>query len=396
MSPTGIDLVAARFGHSENRELADLFSSMELAVALCEIVVDDDGLPVDYRYIAVNAAFVTVTGFPGATGRLASEVAPNFHIDWVHMVAPAAIGRTRVRTEVRVRSRWFDLSAVPVGVDGHFALVFREETARHAALQDLRGRAEELRDGLNREREQSRRLQRALLPDALVQGDRITVSAHYRAAHGDTQVGGDWYDSYRWDDGRVGAIVGDVVGHGVEAAASMGRVRVAAATLAPLAEGRPMALLQSLGDAACGPNGCEYMTAISVVVDCEHERLAYARCGHPPALLRLPDGSTQWLDESNAPPLGRIVGAPDPTRSGETTVPMPPHSTVILFSDGLIERRGEDLRESLDRFRQIVERMPPFDPVWAAAQIAEHMVDVTPGDDDVAILTLHLHPAPDD
>lgn len=392
MSPTDLERVADWFGAADNRQLVDLFGSTELAIALCHIVLDDEDRPVDYRLVAVNDAFVTETGLYGCTGRLASEVAPNFQRAWAELFAPAALDRSHVRTEILVEAtqRWFDVSAVPVGPPGSFALVFREESGRHAALLELRQNQAELRRVLERERDRSRRLQRALLPDALVADDRVALSAYYRAARGDAQAGGDWYDSFRWDDGVVGAVVGDVVGHGIEAAASMGRLRAACAALAPFTAGSPTALLHALGGLASGPNGTDYLTSACVVVDAARERIASARCGHPAPLLVLPDRSTRWLDGGNAPPLGRVIGPVERDRHVPMSDPFPPGSMVVLYTDGLIERRGEDMGASMRDFAALVASIAPLDPRNAASQIAEAVVRDDLLDDDVAVVTVHL------
>lgn len=392
MSPTSLDDLLLVMGRPDDHRLAELFGALHFPVAFCEMLTDEDG-PSDYRFLAVNRAFADVTGFRECRGRLVSEVTPNYRRAWARAYARAAFEREPVRTELHVEAtdRWFDVSAVPVGPVGQFATIFREETYRHRMLKDLREREDRLRAVVRRERESSARLQRALLPDELVDDERVRVSAFYRAGSTQHEVGGDWYDTFRWPGGRVGGMVGDVVGHSLESAASMGRLRSAVAAIAPYTAGSPGGLMTGLRRHARGPDGSDFVTAACAVLDPGAGTLTYSRAGHPPPLLVGPGGDSRWLDDGGTP-LGRVVDVGAAARDAadeEFAHPVPPGATVVLYSDGLVERRGEDLDERLGLLRDRVSAMPLDDRVHAAT-IAEAMLADDATDDDVVVLALQL------
>jgi PAS domain S-box-containing protein len=195
----------------------------------------------------------------------------------------------------------------------------------------------------------SHRLQTALLPDRIMEHPSVAIKATYRAASDLLEVGGDWYDTFSWSDGRVGIVVGDVVGHDLDAVVAMGRLRLAMAALAPLIhEPSAAALLQSLDHCARQAAGTDFVTAACVVVDPATGVLSYATAGHPPPLIVGPDGSTRWLDQASSPPCGGIVVD---TRA-QATVTLEVGSVVVIYSDGLIERPVEVITEGLDRLRR--------------------------------------------
>ena len=235
------------------------------------------------------------------------------------------------------------------------------------------------------------RLQRALLPAAVVAPAGLEVVARYEASTTTLEVGGDWYDTVLLSDGRLGLTVGDVVGHGLEAAAAMGRLRTALHALAPHTP-RPGLVLDRLDEFACGPNGSRFATATYVVVDPLHRRAAYASAGHPPMLLLPPDGTSQWLRDGLSPPL---YGSVSPGR-GDATVDLEPGSLLLLYSDGLIERRGESLDIGLERLLTAARRYRhlPLD------RLCDHVLaDTRPHDqrkDDAVLLALRLSTPPDD
>ena len=146
----------------------------------------------------------------------------------------------------------------------------------------------ELFDSLVTAHEQQRtvaiRLQESLLPDAVVAHPAIELEARYRAADDAMQVGGDWYDTAAWDSGHVAVMVGDVVGHDLEAAARMGRLRAAVAAVIPCGPPDPVAILQALDRCACGPDGVEFVTAAAAVLDMATGELAYCT-GRPSAAV---------------------------------------------------------------------------------------------------------------
>jgi PAS domain S-box-containing protein len=294
--------------------------------------------------------------------------------------------------------RWVDAPLdVGLGADGrllvatahpaarpftHEERAFIAEIAQHAGvlLGRARIREEEHRIAL--------RLQRALLPESLAGHPRLEIAARYQSASANLEVGGDWYDTFILPDGRMGLAVGDVVGHGLEAAASMGRLRTALAALAPRASG-PGQLLEELDAFARSHNGVRFATAGCAVLDPATGELRYASAGHPPMLIVDADGTTRWLDEGRSLPLGVLAPAP---RSDAHTV-LRPGSVLLLYSDGLIERRRQPLDDSLARLADTVRelRHQPVDQLIDG--LLDDLVTPLPAEDDVVAVCVRLAPA---
>jgi len=188
-------------------------------------------------------------------------------------------------------------------------------------------------------------LQNALLPDEICWDAELEIEARYQAASDLLHVGGDWYDTFRWPDGHIGLMIGDVVGHNLESAAAMGRVRSAAAALAAISDASPGRLLETIDRFARGPNGTGYATAACVVVDPASGRLVYSSAGHPPAMVVAPDGTITRLDGARSTPLSTL----EPAFRPEAEAQLEPGSVVVLYSDGLVERRSQHLGVGLAR-----------------------------------------------
>ncbi|HET9261062.1 MAG TPA: SpoIIE family protein phosphatase [Acidimicrobiia bacterium] len=242
-----------------------------------------------------------------------------------------------------------------------------------------------------RERERQRELavqvQRGLLPDRLLDVDGIDLGARYEAADDAFEVGGDWYDTLDLGEGRVGLAVGDIVGHGLEAMTAMGRLRTAFAALA-LQDPEPAGLLTSVERFIRSPDGTDYVTVFYAMVDIPAGIITYSSAGHPPALFIRSTGEPVWLDQGQTGPLysGSIQ-----SRS-QAIVECSGGGTLVLFSDGLVERRGEPLEDGLARLADLVP-----DLVWKpASEICDHLASslgIDRGrDDDVVILVAKLLP----
>jgi serine phosphatase RsbU (regulator of sigma subunit) len=233
----------------------------------------------------------------------------------------------------------------------------------------------------HRERRLAETFQRSLLPATLPAGALDLVSHYQPQADGST-VGGDWYDAITFPDGRVGLCIGDVAGKGVHAAIIMGQVRSAMHALA-LNDRDPGELLQRLDRFVFGLE--TMVTLLYVLVDPVAQTLAYANAGHLPPLRRDRTGHVELLEAALSPPLG--VG---PCARTTASADLPRGAQLVLYTDGLIERRSEDLRDSL---HSLVARCA--DPRVLPAAVGQHLLDTAtmkPGgfDDDVAILTARL------
>lgn len=238
------------------------------------------------------------------------------------------------------------------------------------------------------EREIALRLQRALLPEQVHRDPRAELAVRYVAAGKLLEVGGDWYDAFALPGDRIGLSVGDVVGHGLEAAAAMGRLRTALAALAPHADG-PGEALSRLHDYAKGPDGAPFATACYAVLDPASGELVYSSAGHPPMLVLGTDGEVRWLEGGRAVPLCRL----DPGRRPEARTVLEPGALLVLYSDGLVERRAESLTRGLERLAQAVRQAADA----PADEVCERLVAAMtpPGGpaDDAIVVCLRYRPA---
>lgn len=258
---------------------------------------------------------------------------------------------------------------------------FLERLANHAAL--IMGNALVQR----RERTAVLRLQEALLPHDVVAHHGIAVARRYVTGSDTMLVGGDWYDTLTLDDGRIGFTVGDVVGHGIGAAAAMGRVRTALVALAPHASG-PGDLLGRLQRYVVERDVTDFATACYAILDPRSGHLEYSSAGHPPGIVVSPDGTATWLEDGVSPPLCWIESDhPDGSAVLEEG------SLLVLYTDGLVERRGRSIDDGMEDLRQKVVAYRDADLDSLCDRLAEEMA--TGEDrDDVAILALrYLGPA---
>ncbi|MGW6979096.1 SpoIIE family protein phosphatase [Streptomyces sp. NPDC054932] len=221
-------------------------------------------------------------------------------------------------------------------------------------------------------------LQRALLPTTLAVTPYVDLAHRYVPGSRITEVGGDWYDMIDLPDGRVALVVGDVMGHGVSAAAAMGRLRITTKALARH-DIEPADLLTEL-DACALESGIELATCLYIVYDPRDGRARIASAGHPPPLVLRPDGTVETVDEVLGVPLG-VGGCPFRT----TGIELPENSMLVLYTDGLIEARGRDIEAGLDALRAELGREgEPLEEM--ADRILASLLPDPPTDDTVLIL----------
>jgi PAS domain S-box-containing protein len=237
---------------------------------------------------------------------------------------------------------------------------------------------------LEQEHDIALRLQRALLPERLVSHEGIAVAARYEAGSDGLEVGGDWYDSYLLPDGTVVLTVGDVVGHGLDAAAAMGRLRTALSTLAQRCSG-PAQLLDHLDEFMATSDGVSFATALVAFFDPPTGVLRYCSAGHPPGLVRSAAGETRWLPDGRGLPL---IGRRTDRTEGVTT--LEPDDLVVLYSDGLVERRNEVIDDGLDRLRHAVIEVGEQEPEVVCSALVDRLCSLAPGGDDVVVLCLRV------
>jgi anti-sigma regulatory factor (Ser/Thr protein kinase) len=213
-------------------------------------------------------------------------------------------------------------------------------------------------------------------------------AVRYHPASRPLQVGGDWYDLVDLDDGRVALIVGDCVGHGLAAATVMGQLRSACRALL-LERSSPSAALAGLDRFAARLPGARCTTAFCAVLTLQTGELVYTNAGHPPPIMVQADGTRSLLDGKHGLPLAL---RPDWSRP-ENRITMPARATLLLYTDGLVERRGSSIDDGMDRAADLVQegRSQTLD------EVADHLMSrLEPGGgypDDVAML-LYRQPGP--
>lgn len=192
------------------------------------------------------------------------------------------------------------------------------------------------------ERSIAETLQRSVLPERLPSLHGVRFAARYLPGTVGVDVGGDWYDVIHLSDGRIGLVIGDVVGKGVRAAAMMGQLRNALRAFA-FEHTDPYEVVSRLGGLVDGMMEVPFATLVYLVVDPQGRGARYVVAGHPPPLVRAPDGTTTFLDGGRTLPIG--VDASVGFAAGD--VQFDAGSTVVLYTDGLVERRDLPLDEGL-------------------------------------------------
>jgi serine phosphatase RsbU (regulator of sigma subunit)/anti-sigma regulatory factor (Ser/Thr protein kinase)/putative methionine-R-sulfoxide reductase with GAF domain len=242
---------------------------------------------------------------------------------------------------------------------------------------------------LYEQRQLAEALQRRIL-QADLRGSPITpgleIGSRYLPASGES-LGGDWYDAFPLPGGRIAMAVGDVVGHGIEAAAVMAQLRTALRAYA--AEGHPPAGVVERVNRLMIDLGPETMTTLAFVVfDPEAERLELVNAGHPPPLVIDPQGGTRFLEDVPGVPLGVKAAAPYEVNHHDFAN----GSTIVLYTDGLVEVRGETIDAGLERLRSVAELGLDVEELCEA--VVQRLI---PGErtDDVALVAARVPEVPE-
>ena len=327
---------------------------------------------------------------PAAVRLLAPALASGDHLDEIFPVlgriAPQlveSIRRDTTRTGVLEHGRrvpvpeagdahgWRELFAARVDADRVLLTVVDVTSERRLAV---------------REHEIAVELQAALLGRAdPVAG--LPVGVYYRAAAEEMAIGGDWYDVVDLAGDRVALIVGDVCGHHLAATAVMGQLRSAVRAIAPGCNG-PAETLERTDDFARGVPGAECSTTVCVFLDRRTGILTSACAGHPPPLLVPAGAEPRFLVTGRRPPLA----VPTTRCAVETQVQLYPGDLVVLYTDGLVERRDEDLDVGLARLRAAASRLSRLDPSELGVRLADAVLGSADPDDDVCVLAARYEP----
>jgi serine phosphatase RsbU (regulator of sigma subunit)/anti-sigma regulatory factor (Ser/Thr protein kinase) len=244
----------------------------------------------------------------------------------------------------------------------------------------------------NREHATALTLQRAMLPTGLSMPSSVEVKHRYLPGSELVEVGGDWYESIRLPGARVALVVGDVAGHGVRAAVTMGRLRTAIQTLAML-ELPPAESLQQLDELmrTLGEREPHFATCAYAVYDGVTGEIELSVAGHLPPLLVHPDGRNEYLEVTPSPPLGVGNGVVDTKVIG-----VEDGSLFVLYTDGLVESRDRDISEGLDRLKAAFGEGAPESDLEDLCKTALDGVYSDAKRDDIAVLIAKLRRIPED
>jgi serine phosphatase RsbU (regulator of sigma subunit) len=284
------------------------------------------------------------------------------------LIEPAQLG------EPLLLAQWVDLSARRRAERARGELLVEHEARTQAELV------------AKREHLIAIELQRGLLPKELPEVEGVQLAAHYEAAGTGAEAGGDWYDAFPLAGGRVGVVVGDVAGHGIPAASTMGQLRSVTRAFAAADEGTrsPGNVLTRLNRHQLALGQGELFTVIYALVDLGAGNITWANAGHPPPVLRSAGGEIRFLEGGEGlPGIEDVAYATFEQR-------LEPGDTVFLYSDGLVERRGESLDVGLHRLADAI-RAGPEDP----ERLCEHVLSSVqlPADqlhDDVTALVARV------
>ncbi|MFE5487482.1 SpoIIE family protein phosphatase [Streptomyces sp. NPDC056527] len=338
----------------------------------------------EHRIAYVNDAYAAAFG-PRPTGATVADACPEAHelglLPLMDQVLRSGKPRT-VKSRKTQDGGSYTVTCLPVEsprFDGGAVLVHAADVTDHAEA------AERLRASERRHRETAVTLQRSLLPQELEQPDDLRIAATYQPGGTDAAVGGDWYDVITLGAGRTALVIGDVMGRGVRAAAVMGQLRTAVRAYARL-DLPPHEVLQLLDGLAAEIDASQIATCVYAVHDPNEGKLVYASAGHLPILVRDEDGTVRRAEDPTGPPLG--TGGWLHT-SG--TIALPPGSTAVLYTDGLVERRREDIDEGVAALERALSGALGT-PQVVCDRLLRSLGVTAEHDDDVAVLVVQ-HPA---
>jgi PAS domain S-box-containing protein len=272
---------------------------------------------------------------------------------------------------------------VEVGVRGARRFTLEEESLL-ILMADRAGLAIEHARAYERELSNVEMLQRSLLPDLPPRVAGIQIAARYMP--GGADVGGDWYDAIPLEGGRVGVAMGDVVGHGIGAAALMGQLRHAMRAYA--LDGHPPAgVLDRLDRVVRSLEGGQMATLLYLVMEPDNGTVRFANAGHVPPLVIGPDGEADYLASASNPPLG-VFDSPSHT---ENVMELEPGSTIVLYTDGLVEERGVSIDQGLQALR-LAASQDVCHPGELCDRLVAAMLAIHEANDDIAVLALRTLP----
>ena len=327
----------------------------------------------------------------GFAGRIAAEVRPIIiedldHADVVNPILRQKGIRSMLGVPVQVEGRVIGVMHVGTLVQRHFDEddeMLLQLAADRAALAIDHARISE-------QRAVTEIMQRSLLPDALPQIPGMRFSAKYLPAGSGVKIGGDWYDVFQLASGRIAFVIGDVVGRGVLAASVMGEIRTA--LRAYMVQGHELTKVVSMLNELLVSMGRSRGATLSILeLDPAAEELEAVTAGHLPPLLIEPDGHTRLLEQPPGLPVGVRIGHDYQA----CRYPFPTGSRLLLYTDGLIERRDESIDEGFQRLTVAAQAAAQRTDSSFADRVYRALIDETPLEDDVALLAVEALPLED-
>jgi serine/threonine-protein kinase RsbW len=255
-------------------------------------------------------------------------------------------------------------------------------------LADRAGLALENARLYEQQRSVAHALQHSLLAAAPPDDPRFAVAAHYQPGVRTLEVGGDWHDTFLLSEGCVALVVGDVVGRGIEAATAMGQLRSAIRALAA-AEAGPARLLEQLDRFVARIDAAQNATVAYAQVALDSGRMQFACAGHPPPLLDPATGPPRLLWDGRSAPLGAYAGGVERV---EAEVTLDAGERLLLYTDGLVERRGRPIDAGLERLVATFGRHRSAPLPALVADLPELLLDTVHNDDDVCLLGFAYDP----
>jgi serine phosphatase RsbU (regulator of sigma subunit)/anti-sigma regulatory factor (Ser/Thr protein kinase) len=327
----------------------------------------------------------------GFAGRVAAEARPIVIEDLDHAEVVNPILRQKGITS---------MLGVPVQVEGrvigvmHIGTLVRRDFNENdeTLLQLAADRAAVAIDNarLSEQRAVTEIMQRSLLPDALPQIPGMRFSAKYLPAGSGVKIGGDWYDVFQLPNGRIAFVIGDVVGRGVLAASVMAEIRTA--LRAYMSQGHMITEVISLLNELLVAMGRSRGATLSLLeLDPEAEEVEIVTAGHLPPLLIEPAGHACLLEQTPGLPVGVRIG----NSYQACRYPFPTGSRLLLYTDGLIERRGESIDEGFQRLTSAAQAAAQRTDSSFADRVYRALVDETPLEDDIALLAIEALPLED-
>jgi sigma-B regulation protein RsbU (phosphoserine phosphatase) len=347
----------------------------------------------DGTVLKVNRTFEAWTGFGRGElvgqRRFESLLAPGGRIYHETHYAPLLRMQGQVR-EIALEIVRADGSRLPVLVNSTLVKGPDEEPKLIRTTvfdaSDRRRYEEELLRAQRQEREIAEQLQRSMLAGELPVSAEVEVAASYQPADSTLEVGGDWYDAFWLSRHRVGLVVGDVVGRGIEAAATMGQLRSATRALA--STGMPPPRLLEALDAYAVRHRVGFLTTIVYMeLDIDSQELRFSCAGHLPPVLAPASKATHLAWNGRSLPLG--LGGRDEDARPEARCRLDPGSVVLLYTDGLVERRGQSLDAGMERLVAEVEANRREPPERLTANLL-HAFATSERQDDACAMALSL------